>query len=198
MDEMESVPQTFAIIRKVAMITALLMALAIFGVILFTQLSADNTQPPPITDPAAQVVEAELRNEICLDPIPLGYSGQTFFEQAALINEIGLSGEIVDVAFVTAAQIQAEVVGSEYLTLNAAERALWAALLAAGSAGNSLEVRESNIRGQVLDIWGAGTDTRSNLAAIQVRSASRAEALWGDGASPSPQDIEEALLVLPC
>jgi len=177
----------------------LLIGIITIGAIATVAISnADTNQPPPINNLAAQIVEAELRNEICLDPVPLGYVGKTFFQQAALINEIGLSGEVVDVAFVTAAQIQAEVVGSEFLTLAAREADLWLALLIAGGAQGSLEVRKSNIRGQVLEIWGAGTVTRSNLAAIQIRSASRAEALWGDGATPTTQAIEEALLALPC
>ena len=143
---------------------------------------------PTIQVPSLQ----ELRDEMDNDPKALGYSGQTNFQIANLLNAIGLSSETVDVAVVSSAALQAEVVGSEYLTLNVGQRDLWAALL---MGTDSVAVRDPEIRGQVLLVWDAGTTTRANLAALQTRSASRAEALWGDGTFITTTMVDEALLL---
>ncbi len=170
-------------IGLLAMVSALI---AIGPLITLLVLSLEAA--PVVQVPSLQ----ELRDEIDNDPKALGYSGLTNFQIANLLNAVGLSGETVDVAVVSSAALQAEVIGSEYLTLNAGQRDLWAALL---MGTDSIEVRDTEIRGQVLLIWDAATTTRANLATLQTRSASRAEALWGDGTFITTTMVDEALLL---
>jgi len=167
--------------------------LAVMGVgLISANWMAPNAYPPP----QLQVVDlSELKTEVLTDPLALGYAGKTNYQIAQLMNTVGLSGEVVGVAYVTADIVQSQVVATEYLTLTASERALWAAVLAAGSNNPGIPVANTNIRGQITAIWGAGTTTRTNLGALQTRSGSRAEALWGDGASVTDHDIEKSLLL---
>jgi hypothetical protein len=146
--------------------------------------------------PSSQtVVISELNDELTIDPETVGYAGMTDFEAAVALNTVGLTGQTVSVASVDATLIQSAVVGSEYLALTAAQRDLWAALLQAASGGAGVPVIDLDIRGQVLAIWGPGTVTRANLGALQTRSASRAEFLWGDGTNVTVSEVQEARLL---
>lgn len=144
---------------------------------------------------AQEVVLSELRTEIDTDPQALGYAGKSNFQIAGILNTVGLSGETIDVAFVSADVIQGAVVADEYLLLLSPQRDLWAAVLSAGNTNLGVPVKNANIRGQIISIWGPGTETRSNLAALQTRPGSRAEVLFGDGASVTDNQVEEAKLL---
>lgn len=132
-----------------------------------------------------------LKNELNSDPKSLGYSALDDFEAADKLNEAGASGETIEPAFVTAFQAQQEVVGSEYLTLTIGEQNLWNAILISVDS-QGVPIKNAIIRGQVATIWGAGTTTRTNLVALQTRSASRAEVLFGEDVVVSMMDVHRA------
>lgn len=148
---------------------------------------ASPQAPPAQTLFTIQQLKAELDN----DPLAVGYATMSNFEAANALNTIGLTGETVAVASVTPTDLQSAVIATEYLALIEAERDLWQALLSV----ERVEVRNQNIRDQVTSIWAPGTTTLINLSALQTRSASRAEALWGDGAVVTQNQVEEARLL---
>ena len=141
--------------------------------------------------PNQQVPLTELKAELANDPLSVGYASMTHFQAAQALNTVGLTEETVNVEFIQANDLHKAVVGVEYILLTAPERDLWAALLTI----EQVPVANANIRGQVLLIWGPLSTTRANLIALQTRPASRAEALWGDGAFVTDRDIEEARLL---
>lgn len=187
----------YRIIRVQSLIFAFLTTVAFGAVVLgiaAAVVSGRVTAAPALSlDSAAQL--QTLRDEIDNDPQSLGYSGKTNFQIAQILNTVGLSGETVDVPFVTTGEIQGAVVGSEYLLLTAPQRDLWDAVLSAANTSRGVPIDNTNIRGQILDTWDPGTATRSNLAALQTRSASRAEVLFGAGTIITDNDVEEALLL---
>ena len=142
----------------------------------------------------AKAVEADLpllRAELDNDPKGLGYAGKTNQQQANLINEIGLSGEIIDVLHVAPAIMQVAVEPTEYNTLPPARRDLWQNLLLVFP----VEMSEQSIRDQIDFIWSGKIVTNANLIALQTRSGSRCEVLFGDGVVATSKNIDEALLL---
>ena len=132
-----------------------------------------------------------LKSEINTDPEALGYSAVDTKGKALILNDASL-GENLDPATISATDLQAAVVATEYGSLSAIQRELWMALLQSTTAGG-VQATNTNIRSQITTIWGAGTTTRSNLAALQTRNASRAEILFGEGVSITPQAVGRAL-----
>ena len=55
-----------------------------------------------------------------------------------------------------------------------------------------MPVKNMNLRNQIKEIWGAATTTRDNLTALQIRSASRSEVLFGEGVKVTPFDVHIA------
>lgn len=90
----------------------------------------------------------------------------------------GIGSSIV-VGTLTPNQLQHMVIGSEFLSLTQAQRDLWQVMMTAGQGG--LAISLTAVRGQVAQVWSAGTSTRSNFSAAQTRLASRGEALFGEG-----------------
>lgn len=137
---------------------------------------------------------ATLNAELETDPLGLGYA--TFVaagnatHMAALVNDRSLGAGVVVVDSVTTTDMQRAVVATEYLTLAAPQRDLWLAIL---SASDSVPVADSLIRAQILAVWLAGTDTRSNLGALQTRPASRGELLFGAGVTVTALDCSMAI-----
>lgn len=98
----------------------------------------------------------------------------------------------VSVGIVYALSLQQCVVVNEYLQLTNQQRDLWNAIVTAATGG--LSVSNTLIRGQILGIWSAGlSNTRNNLAGLQTRACSRAEALSGEGAYADANNIYVAL-----
>lgn len=122
-----------------------------------------------------------LKNEIDTDPMGLGYAGNTDPEVAALMNEIGGSGEKIDRDFVDGQEMMSVVVIPEYAALSDVQRMGWSAIISAGAG--MVDVNNAGTIAQVTAIWGAGTTTRDNLIALRQRDASRAEVLFGQGVS---------------
>lgn len=123
---------------------------------------------------------AVLKNEIDTDPEGLGYAGKTDPEVAALMNEIGGSGEKIDRDFIDGQEMMSVVDIPEYAALNDVQRAGWSAIISAGTG--MVGVNNAGTIAQVTAIW-AGTTTLANLVALRKRDASRAEVLFGQGVS---------------
>lgn len=132
-----------------------------------------------------------LKAEIINDPKSIGYAtpwnAGSNQEVADLLNAVREICQ-VDVAYREAWELQNAVVYSEQAALDATRMTAWQNVLRCGR----VEVRNSNMRGQILGIWVAGTTTRSNLAELQTRDSSRAEELWGDGVTVSLDDVRAA------
>lgn len=139
---------------------------------------------------------AALKTEIQTDPLGLGYDvSPTFYVTneddmavAGLLNEVGGSSETIEPDFVSAADAQAAVLGSEWAGLSDVKQRGWLAIVGLGE----IPVKNANIRAQITAIWDPGT-TRDNLIALQTRDASRAEALFGEGVTVSHTDVAIAL-----
>ncbi len=139
---------------------------------------------------------AALKTEIQTDPQGLGYDvSPTFYVTngddmaiADLLNEIGGSSETIEPEFVSAADAQAAVVGTDWAALSDVKQRGWLAIIGLGD----VPVKDANIRAQITEIWPVST-TRTNLVALQTRDASRAEALWGEGVTVSHTDVAIAL-----
>jgi hypothetical protein len=133
---------------------------------------------------------AILHTEITTDPESLGYAGKTDPEVADLLNEVGLSGETILQGQIDAAEIQKQVVASEFLALSNGEQNLWLAIISPGAG--LVDISDSNIQAQALTIWAAGTTTRANLVALATRSCSRAEKLFEANVSVGHLDVAKA------
>ncbi len=129
-----------------------------------------------------------LKTELTTDPETLGYASFSDRGAANKLNEAGASSETIEVEEVSAVDIQGAVVGSEFSALSATAQRAWLAIVGL----ESVPVKNTNLREQILDIWGAGTTTRTNLAALQTKSATRAEVLFGEGVSVSQSDVQKA------
>lgn len=129
-----------------------------------------------------------LKTEITDDPKLLGLASLGDKDVSIKLNEIGASSEMVDTLNVSNGLLQNAVIGSEFILLDANRQRLWLSIL----SSDSIEVKNSNIRGQILSVWGAGTTTRDNLSALQTRSGSRAEVLFGNGVRITQSEVQRA------
>lgn len=134
---------------------------------------------------------ATLKVELNGDPESLGYTDDDPV-CAALLNEIGLSNEEIDVGVIDGQELQKAVVGSEFLALTPEKQRFWLAIVSAGSG--KVDINDQAVIDQATAIW-AGTTTLINLGALQERSASRAEALFGRGSSVTHTDVAKARVV---
>lgn len=135
---------------------------------------------------------ALLKSEIETGPIaatlaPLVASGNDAGIAKAL-NEP--TATLINRESVTANELQAQVVASEYAALSADKRELWSALLTA-SAFHGFPLSLASFRIQIAAIWVAGTTTRTNLASLQTRPGSRAEIAVGQNIDAA--DVAAAL-----
>ena len=141
------------------------------------------------------MTKAALLAELQADPQTLGYAALVAANNdkalADLLND-KTKGGAIDRVTVSASELQSCVVGSEYLTLTADQKSLWQSILLAASDGG-VRMLNANIRAQALAVWAGGTTTRTNLGAAQTRAGSRAEVLWGEGATVSYSDVGIAL-----
>ena len=131
---------------------------------------------------------AALATEISVDPQVLGFAGKNDGQIAALLNAIGGSGETLEPENITNIIAQKAVDGAEFLALTTAQQNLWLAILTIAT----IPVKDAVIRAQVTSVWAAGT-TRTNLIALQTRSASRSEILCGEGVSVTTGNVAIAL-----
>ena len=143
----------------------------------------------------ATMTKAALKAELQNDPQTLGYAALVAANDdvalAHLLNDKTKGGSVNRVT-VTAAELQSCVVAAEYASLTADQKSLWQCILLAAADGG-VRMSNANIRAQALAVWAGGTTTRTNLGAMQDRAGSRAEALWGEGASVSHSSVSDAL-----
>ena len=111
-----------------------------------------------------------LRTEIETDPLSRGYSSMTDLEVATDLNIVYRE---LDVESVSGQAIFETVVPSEYNALTDKQLNLLHAIMGMGS----ILVNGTNTRTALLSMFGPGTTTRSNLAALQKRDVSRAQEL---------------------
>jgi hypothetical protein len=136
-----------------------------------------------------------LKTELDADPLSLGYAihlspnPESPQGAADLLNTIGASGEVIDVTVVDAITVSAAVVVSEFLALTDGEQGMWLAIV----GRDEVPVKNPDLRAQILAIWAGGTTTRTNLTSLQSRSASRGEALFGEGILVTHEHVSGAL-----
>lgn len=130
-----------------------------------------------------------LKAELTDDPLARGYAGMSAQQAADSLNAANRS---VGVDYAAGGDLWEAVVLTEYLLLVPEHKALLNSLIAAArlriAAG-------SNTRAALLVMFGAGTATRANLAALAVRAASRAEELRLD--PPTAGDVQRARALAP-
>lgn len=111
-----------------------------------------------------------LRNELINDPLGRGYAGMTDQQAADSLNVDNRSRER---GVVPSYQIIDATVPAEWAALSAAEKQRYQTLTGAGQ----VNVRSGNARAAFMAMFGAGTQTRSNLSALQNEQISRAAEL---------------------
>ena len=135
-----------------------------------------------------------LRTELLTDPRGLGYSTAVTRGDhntlADLLNRLAASNT-VSVGTIFVIDMQQAVVASEYAVLSAGQRDLWGAIVT--TAVNGIAISNTVLRNQVAFVWSAGTTTRTSLLALDTRSGSRAEVLFGEHTAVSPTEIGKAL-----
>lgn len=133
----------------------------------------------------------DLKTEIQTDPKSLGYSALINDLQlvADKLNEVGASGETIEVSSISSIEAQKAVEISEFVALSEAAQRGWQIIM----NFENIPVGDSFITAQIAAIWGAGTTTRANLLALKNRSASRAEVLFGENRTIKYQEVGEAL-----
>lgn len=140
-----------------------------------------------------------LRVEVLTDPASIGYashvSAGNFNAITGLINSIPANSNAalsaITIGTVFSFQLQQAVVASEYINLTAPQRDLWNAALV--GAVNGIAISNTVFRGQIAVVWSAGTTTRTNLALLQARRCSRAEALFGEGEGADVNQVGKAV-----
>lgn len=137
---------------------------------------------------------AALRTEINTDPKALGYATLKARANgpesvAAKLNERGASAETVIVAYLQVEDVVAALVRAEYDALATAGKDYLNVVLRAPRVKSG----DATLRAQLGALFATGTTTRANLLALATRSASRAEALWGEGVAVTDAQASEAI-----
>lgn len=134
---------------------------------------------------------AALRAELLADPSALGYAGLlaagNHVGVAALLNQPRV-GIVVKRDVIPSHEIFEAITAADYTALAAAEKTRLQVILSMGS----VNVAGINTRAQLSSMFGAGTTTRTNILALIDRQGSRAEQLFGTGASVTVEDIGRA------
>jgi hypothetical protein len=107
---------------------------------------------------------------------------------ADLLNAVSAAYQI-DREVIPAHEVIDATVPAEWAALSAAEKERYAVLTGAGQ----VNVKSANVRAAFLAMFGAGTATRTALAALQKRDASLAENLFGAGTHITHIDVAIAL-----
>jgi len=136
----------------------------------------------------------QLHDEIEADPESLGYKEppgewQSDSFIADLINDPEL-GDTIQRSKVSPQEIIEQITLVDWEAISAAQR-LYLQLLPSLAQISTIQ-NGTEIRANLLAIFGAGTDTRDNLLAVVQRQGSRAEVLWGEGAYVTVGDVAHA------
>lgn len=129
-----------------------------------------------------------LRDELTSDPQALGYTGSDV-DDAALINEVGASGETVLRQAIPMGEVYAQVEWTdEWATLTDVLRDGFRQL----TSTDTLDATSPRIQSALEAIFGSASATWANIASIATRPASRAEVLFGHGAHVTTSNIADA------
>ena len=134
-----------------------------------------------------------LAAEISTDPTGLGYAGGDP-DIADTINFVRVTIQLDN--FVTAFDIEEAVVPNDWPQAGADQfkRDLWRdILLTVGEVGGPINANATNLKAKVLLVFDPATETRTALAALQTRDASRAEQLFGPGTIVTHKQVAQAL-----
>lgn len=123
---------------------------------------------------------ANLKTELTTDPAGLGYAGKTDQQATDLMNAVAADNtnafRRVKRDRVETWEIVEATIPTEYDALNATEKERYARLTGLGT----INPQGTNIQAAFLKMFGAGTTTRSNLALLQWKAASRSQVLFGE------------------
>ncbi len=128
-----------------------------------------------------------LATELATDPTGLGYGSDPVVNHA-LINEKKASIQI-DRGNVDVEEIIEATVFGELASSGAGIQRLYLAL----TQGTTVNVNSPNIVAAFMEIFGAGTASRTNLAALQTQDGSRGEKLFGIGFIVQLARVREAM-----
>ena len=110
---------------------------------------------------------AILKEEIVSDPLGRGYSGMTPQQIADSLNTINRTKSVQTVS---GQDIFEAIVPTEFVALTADQKNLLYAIIGM----DTIRVNGTNTRTALLSMFGVGTTTRANLAALQTVPVSRA------------------------
>jgi len=111
-----------------------------------------------------------LKTEVTTDPLGRGYSAMS---NEAVATDLNTVYREEDVDLVRGQDIFEAVVPAEYNALTDKQMALLHAIIGMGD----IQVNGTNTRDALLAMFGAGTETRSNLAELQKQGISRGQEL---------------------
>lgn len=111
-----------------------------------------------------------LRTELTTDPLARGYSGMTDAQAATSLDTVNRT---VNRTSVPAPEVIEAIVASEYTALSATLQNLVSLLISAGT----INPQGTNTRAIFAAAFGAGTQTRTNLIALETMTVSRAAEL---------------------
>jgi hypothetical protein len=134
-----------------------------------------------------------LHDEIENDPEGIGYKeGEAWKSDAVIAGLINdpANGDIVQRSLVDTKEIIEQITLADWDAISAAQR-LYIQLLPALPVVSTIQ-NGTEVRNNLLTIFGAGTTTRDNLIAVVERQGSRAEVLWGEGMTVSITQVAYA------
>lgn len=124
---------------------------------------------------------AALKAELVADPSALGYAAPLASggdnTLADLLNA-PRAGITVYRGIIDGREIVSATTPAEFLALTTAQQSLY---LAITGASGGVDTSNALVRSAFTTMFAAGTATRAALAALAIRSGSRAEQLWGAG-----------------
>lgn len=139
---------------------------------------------------------SSLRSEFSSDPSGLGYAtfrGSNHSRLVYLVNTASVNSNstnsYVSVGMVYAINLQQCVVASEYSALTTTQKDLWQAMVTTAVQG--MAISSTTIMAQISNIW-SGTTTGASISALRRRQASRAEVLFGEGATVNVNEAAKA------
>ena len=135
-----------------------------------------------------------LKTELTTDPVGMGYVLATPIEDSDVGNIrtlINASGRTVDRELAENREVVEAIRPAEFEALSVEKRDLVLLML----QPVVLDLRNANIRSAFASAFGAGTTTRTNLIALQTKTGSRAEELFGESVTVGSRDIARALRI---
>jgi hypothetical protein len=131
---------------------------------------------------------AALLAELKADTKHLGYAGQQVAPLLALLNTRGLSGETCPNTDAPITEVMLAIDMVEWRALPQADRDY----LIRVSYLDGVNLADPYVQRQMAAIFPAGGKTLTNLATLEARPCSRAEALFGGGVQVSVNDLNSA------